>query len=292
MKNEVGSILSISIMEKVNQADLVVKSKFYSSNMFIKEVYCTNPECDCKAVTLRFFKVDEVNNEGKVLFSVKLNLDTFKVLDKASYDMSIMVDEIIEEFLTDLDMVIGDRFNKNYRIGKGLEDEKSVKPISQKVIDLTLNGSCVAFNEIFDNVETITFRDEKNNLIYIEDQYCMSPKCLCNETFISFIVVNEVNGKGDNVFTLKYSLKNGKYDVESKYCADEYMNDILKSFKKEEKQIREKLKKRYRDMKVIGKQIHNENRIKIEPKTATLQVGRNDACPCGSGKKYKKCCGR
>ncbi|MDD2498968.1 MAG: SEC-C metal-binding domain-containing protein, partial [Desulfitobacteriaceae bacterium] len=22
------------------------------------------------------------------------------------------------------------------------------------------------------------------------------------------------------------------------------------------------------------------------------QVGRNDPCPCGSGKKYKKCCGR
>ena len=32
------------------------------------------------------------------------------------------------------------------------------------------------------------------------------------------------------------------------------------------------------------------------PKTATLRhegprVGRNDPCPCGSGKKYKKCCG-
>jgi uncharacterized protein YecA (UPF0149 family) len=22
------------------------------------------------------------------------------------------------------------------------------------------------------------------------------------------------------------------------------------------------------------------------------RVGRNDPCPCGSGKKYKKCCGR
>ncbi len=22
------------------------------------------------------------------------------------------------------------------------------------------------------------------------------------------------------------------------------------------------------------------------------EVGRNDPCPCGSGKKYKKCCGR
>ncbi len=23
-----------------------------------------------------------------------------------------------------------------------------------------------------------------------------------------------------------------------------------------------------------------------------LKIGRNDSCPCGSGKKYKKCCGR
>ncbi|MBR3997929.1 MAG: SEC-C domain-containing protein [Clostridia bacterium] len=23
-----------------------------------------------------------------------------------------------------------------------------------------------------------------------------------------------------------------------------------------------------------------------------VKVGRNDPCPCGSGKKYKKCCGK
>ena len=27
--------------------------------------------------------------------------------------------------------------------------------------------------------------------------------------------------------------------------------------------------------------------VREEPK-----IGRNDPCPCGSGKKYKKCCGR
>ena len=27
--------------------------------------------------------------------------------------------------------------------------------------------------------------------------------------------------------------------------------------------------------------------VRTEPK-----IGRNDPCPCGSGKKYKKCCGR
>jgi SWIM/SEC-C metal-binding protein len=29
-----------------------------------------------------------------------------------------------------------------------------------------------------------------------------------------------------------------------------------------------------------------------EPKEAEKKVGRNEPCPCGSGKKYKKCCGR
>jgi SWIM/SEC-C metal-binding protein len=28
------------------------------------------------------------------------------------------------------------------------------------------------------------------------------------------------------------------------------------------------------------------------PKKASQKVGRNDPCPCGSGKKHKKCCGR
>jgi preprotein translocase subunit SecA len=30
---------------------------------------------------------------------------------------------------------------------------------------------------------------------------------------------------------------------------------------------------------------------RVEPRTAAGEkVGRNDPCPCGSGKKYKKCC--
>ena len=36
--------------------------------------------------------------------------------------------------------------------------------------------------------------------------------------------------------------------------------------------------------------------IGIEPITEPLQaaprIGRNEPCPCGSGKKYKRCCGR
>ena len=43
----------------------------------------------------------------------------------------------------------------------------------------------------------------------------------------------------------------------------------------------ERRKELYKEQKNSGT-IHNENR----------KVGRNDPCPCGSGKKYKQCCGR
>ena len=35
----------------------------------------------------------------------------------------------------------------------------------------------------------------------------------------------------------------------------------------------------------------NDNRM-LEPIKTEKKVGRNEPCPCGSGKKYKKCCGR
>jgi preprotein translocase subunit SecA len=31
---------------------------------------------------------------------------------------------------------------------------------------------------------------------------------------------------------------------------------------------------------------------KAKPVRTTIKVGRNDPCPCGSGKKYKQCCGK
>jgi peptide deformylase len=36
--------------------------------------------------------------------------------------------------------------------------------------------------------------------------------------------------------------------------------------------------------------LYTEREVKIEPVKKESKVGRNDPCPCGSGKKYKKCC--
>lgn len=35
-----------------------------------------------------------------------------------------------------------------------------------------------------------------------------------------------------------------------------------------------------------------KEKLKAQPKRVSVKLGRNDPCPCGSGKKYKNCCGK
>jgi hypothetical protein len=56
------------------------------------------------------------------------------------------------------------------------------------------------------------------------------------------------------------------------------------------------------DLLAIGKEVHDNAEIMEKPeelpkqvqivKTAIEKIARNEKCPCGSGLKYKKCCGR
>ena len=43
---------------------------------------------------------------------------------------------------------------------------------------------------------------------------------------------------------------------------------------------------------IVSEAAENLSKPKSQPKRTGPKVGRNDPCPCGSGKKYKNCCGR
>ena len=44
---------------------------------------------------------------------------------------------------------------------------------------------------------------------------------------------------------------------------------------------------------VSKKKLTNENKDDtVKRQAKSTKVGRNDPCPCGSGKKYKQCCGK
>jgi preprotein translocase subunit SecA len=44
-------------------------------------------------------------------------------------------------------------------------------------------------------------------------------------------------------------------------------------------------------LKVMSESGGGSDAVEVKPVKKDVKVGRNDPCPCGSGKKYKKCCG-
>ena len=109
---------------------------------------------------------------------------------------------------------------------------------------------------------------------------------------------------------IKYFLENDKYSANLiKMVADKHKNFmeivnavLAKNYTLDE--LLKKYKRRYVDNKIISSTTvlyrsnafsstlgiieDNENKPEID---TTKKIGRNDPCPCGSGKKYKKCCG-
>ncbi len=109
---------------------------------------------------------------------------------------------------------------------------------------------------------------------------------------------------------IKYFLENDKYSANLiRMVADKHKNFmeivnavLCKNYTLEE--LLKKYKRRYVSNKIISSTTvlyrsnafsntlgiieDNENKPQFD---TTKKIGRNDPCPCGSGKKYKKCCG-
>jgi len=57
-------------------------------------------------------------------------------------------------------------------------------------------------------------------------------------------------------------------------------------------QVKQDGVQRERVAKVTDESGGGDGTLKKQPvRKSAAKVGRNDPCPCGSGKKYKKCCG-
>lgn len=52
------------------------------------------------------------------------------------------------------------------------------------------------------------------------------------------------------------------------------------------------LKQKHPKLYSVLEEIFNQNMSKMVKKNSNHEINRNDKCPCGSGKKYKKCCGK
>jgi preprotein translocase subunit SecA len=103
-------------------------------------------------------------------------------------------------------------------------------------------------------------------------------------------IVTKLTGMGSNNPEYIKDLKGPVLNVtspQSKF-ADNWLKFISEVLLKDNHYV-ERLKKYYQ---LFRKKVEEEGRVEKTNSTvvASPKVGRNEPCPCGSGKKYKNCC--
>ena len=80
------------------------------------------------------------------------------------------------------------------------------------------------------------------------------------------------------------------YTMEGYNLFDSMMNTINKEVATYllKSEIRQNIERK----EVVKKTITNDGKDAVRIQRKSNKVGRNDPCPCGSGKKYKQCCGK
>ena len=127
----------------------------------------------------------------------------------------------------------------------------------------------------------------------VVDRYCCDPDCRCNETELDVSQVRREPGAPS--FDADMSLS-GKVSVGERYgVGQDVARKVIADWRGQSPGLLDEVRRRYDVAKAAGRRaLEREPPWAVrrpKPAPAVVRVGRNAPCPCGSGKKYGKCCG-
>lgn len=280
----------------------LVRFSSHERPFFMFENHCQNPDCDCNETILAFNEIDETGAKIANPMTFDISLDHFTWQDKRKIKRPKKVQSLVDEFVSDLSDEMKNEFKKKYNNTKA--ESRNIAKFERSV-DEVYSGEMISYAAVFgDNGSIISggtgvsFIVEYEELeLYVDDQYCINPKCDCDAVRLVFLKINEETRIVNILFSISVPFQD-EIEIDdniTRYTKEE-IKKIYYHWLKSDPEIIDILETRYTMMKEVGKRLIAKHLSK-KPHNHTAgvgqkKIGRNDPCPCGSGKKYKKCCGK
>lgn len=288
-------ITSFTITAEDKENPIIVFDS-YKGFFEMHETYCENPDCDCREAFISFLELekdDSIKKDG-IEFSFYLDLNTWQ--ENRSPKRPAAIQRIVDEFINELTAELKNQFSEHYKNAKS-EKKEPVKyePSKHEII----SGAMFSYRKVMgeferaldDNDANVFVLTTENQIFYIEDEYCMFHKCECEEVMLRFYELRvEINVLLD-FFDCRFSFRKG-LKIETLFrCTKKTAIKVFKEWRKSNPGVIEELKRRYKEMKQVGQKIIKETSRPKKSSASVEKISRNAPCPCGSGEKYKKCCG-
>jgi SEC-C motif len=223
--------------------------------------------------------------EGLLVFSV--NIDNAEVCAVDSRErINLEAQPDVRAVVGRIDGDLLDAFGRLWLKGKGLPDPEQEALLAQSiVIHGWRPGDMVHWTDLLQGVrDDLYLLDDR--VYEASDAYCPVPECDCGEVFIAFNTVRPRGGPSAGSVTL---FRQGPPKFEPCKVRRERLEELWTAFLARHPRHTERFARRYDVVKKLGSRMVARS-VAPAPVVAASKVGRNDPCPCGSGKKSKKCC--
>ncbi len=260
------------------QAAQILKAAAFGPMVFEVAVeVCSNPTCDCRHINLM---LSSGTSDSPV--RVECDLESRKISNTKelhTQGSQLAGAEIPEKDWEILKQAYCGK-KQYYTECAVLEDLDASFPFEVSI------GSMAGYYEILPYAKPVVFFHGKEEWL-IDDQYCVKPKCDCADAAIHFIPKQP----SDETIATRYNYASGTLkNVSEGLGVSAVAKELLASLKVAIPNLREILANRHATLRRIYQ--NSLQRRKTAPSFLVEKTpGRNDPCPCGSGKKYKKCCG-
>ncbi|WP_232431389.1 SEC-C metal-binding domain-containing protein [Cupriavidus sp. UYPR2.512] len=187
----------------------------------------------------------------------------------------------VAALMTHIDGKLLDAIGRLWYRGKGLSAPVETVLMSPPKIRGWQRGEQLAWDEVYTCVRQDLYAFDAH-VYEALDFYCPIPSCDCAEVNLHFEPVHPDGARSPGHVNVHLA---GRIRLEPETHGDlTRLEQLWAAFCQRHPRYLERLSHRDTLIKATGERL-------VGPATAEPKVGRNDPCPCGSRKKYKKCCG-
>lgn len=252
---------------------------------------CNNPVCTCRTVYLELIPLQVEDGKDVLQYphrKVEIDIAERNIGYRKKNKVPEDVLEFAELFLGQLDENDFQFLHESHFAYKNKISEKA--PIDSidahfEYEEIEYDGAMYAYNDVLPYGDQLQFSiNEKNCVIF--DQYCLLPKCSCSDTILNIFSADQ---DAEELCAVSLNYRKEQWKLLEKGPFPLTLNSVRTAIEEQLPTIYKQLFKRHIKLKSIYDSCKKRNYTPKQPVQLT-KVGRNDPCPCGSGKKYKKCC--
>ena len=295
-------------------ARFALDNALFSEKQFLAAFrICGNPCCPCGVIGFAC-QIDGAPDQ-----TFRFDLDVFKrklnTKVQAAHDGIALGQAVLAEAPPEVWQWLGNHFLAAKRNQMETMNPDTVDAQLPEEV-LTGDSTMVGYPEIFPWTEMFEFTCDGKKW-FVDDQYCVRPGCDCMQTALSFYRAPDAGhpprGRQRCLLALFYDYRAGTFKVEKAKRGSPAGDLLLPALCDAYPEFKANLERRHEQLKRISRRLWPTSDLRSEEDFSVLpadepfaresrllasglsspkkvNAGRNDPCPCGSGRKFKRCC--